>query len=166
MSKTNTTSSTPATSIELVDLNVRHAEKQLRVRFGHRRTLAAVAAGAASGPVVVAADEATTDAASVERLVGQYAENEHRTGLSNAERIGVIEQLSAFGVSSAQIAKRTKATRTDVDAAGATALSLCSSTGPANPAPIYPDCSTVNTRRECSTVTTCTACRIRREDTP
>ncbi len=92
MSKTNTTSSTPATSIELVDLNVRHAEKQLRVRFGHRRTLAAVAAGAAgaaSVPVVVAADEATTDAASVERLVGQYAENEHRTGLSNAERIGV-----------------------------------------------------------------------------
>jgi len=71
MSKTNTTSSTPATSIELVDLTVRHdprldaafsasikelgvlvpivavrtAEKQLRVRFGHRRTLAAVAAG-------------------------------------------------------------------------------------------------------------------------
>jgi len=140
MSKTNTTS-TPATSIELVDpasllvdLNVRHdprldaafsasikelgvlvpivavrtAEKQLRVRFGHRRTLAAVAAGMASVPVVVAADEATTDAANVERLVGQYAENEHRTGLSNAERIGVIEQLSAFGVSSAQIAKRTK----------------------------------------------------------
>ena len=150
MSKTNTTSSTPATSIEqvdpaslLVDLNVRHdprldaafsasikelgvlvpivavrtAEKQLRVRFGHRRTLAAAAAGMASVPVVVAADEATTDAASVERLVGQYAENEHRTGLSNAERVGVIEQLSAFGVSSAQIAKRTKATRIDVDAA-------------------------------------------------
>ncbi len=68
-------------------------------------------------PVVVAAEEATTDAASVERLVRQYAENERRTGLSNAERIGVIEQLSAFGVSSAQIAKRTKATRTDVDAA-------------------------------------------------
>ncbi len=144
MSKTNTTtSSTPATSIELVDpasllvdLNVRHdprldaafsasikelgvlvpivavrtAEKQLRVRFGHRRTLAAVAAGAASVPVVVAADEATTDAASVERLVRQYAENENRTGLSNAERIGIIEQLSAFGVSSAQIAKRTNAT--------------------------------------------------------
>jgi len=134
MSKTNTTtSSTPATSIELVDpasllvdLNVRHdprldaafsasikelgvlmpivavrtAEKQLRVRFGHRRTLA----------VVVAADEATTDAASVERLVRQYAENENRTGLSDAERIGIIEQLSAFGVSSAQIAKRTNAT--------------------------------------------------------
>ncbi len=144
MSKTNTTtSSTPATSIELVDpasllvdLNVRHdprldaafsasikelgvlvpivavrtAEKRLRVRFGHRRTLAAVAAGAASVPVVVAADEATTDAASVERLVRQYAENENRTGLSNAERIGIIEQLSAFGVSSAQIAKRTNAT--------------------------------------------------------
>ncbi len=96
---------------------VRTAEDQLRVRFGHRRTLAAVAAGTASVPVVVAADEAATDAASVERLVGQYAENEHRTGLSNAERVGVIEQLSAFGVSSAQIAKRTKATRADVDAA-------------------------------------------------
>lgn len=96
---------------------VRTAEKQLRVRFGHRRTLAAVAGKVASVPVVVAADEATTDAARVERLVGQYAENEHRTGLSNGERIGVIEQLSVFGVSSAQIAKRTKASRTDVDAA-------------------------------------------------
>ncbi len=84
MSKTNTTtSSTPATSIELVDpasllvdLNVRHdprldaafsasikelgvlvpivavrtAEKQLRVRFGHRRTLAAVARSPPSRP--------------------------------------------------------------------------------------------------------------------
>jgi len=99
----------------LVPIVVVHtAEDQLRVRFGHRRTLAAVAAGTASVPVVVAADEAATDAASVERLVGQYAENEHRTGLSNAERVGVIEQLSAFGVSSAQIAKRTKATRADV----------------------------------------------------
>ncbi len=97
---------------------VRTAENQLRGRFGHRRTLAAaVAAGTASVPVVVAADEAATDAASVKRLVGQYAENEHRTGLSNAERVGVIEQLSAFGVSSAQITKRTKATRADVDAA-------------------------------------------------
>lgn len=87
---------------------VRTAEKQLRVRFGHRRTLAAVAAGTASVPVVVAADEATTDSASVERLVEQYTENEHRTGLTNAERVGVIEQLSAFGISNAQIAKRTK----------------------------------------------------------
>jgi ParB family transcriptional regulator, chromosome partitioning protein len=96
---------------------VRTAEGQLRVRFGHRRTLAAVEAGAATVPVVVAADEATTDTASVERLVGQWAENEHRTGLTNAERVGVIEQLAAFGVSAAQIVKRTRATRTDVDAA-------------------------------------------------
>ena len=96
---------------------VRTAEGSLRVRYGHRRTLAAVEAGHAYVPVVVVADEATDDAAEVERLVGQYAENEHRTGLSTSERVEVFTQLEAFGVSAAQIAKRTKTRRRDVDAA-------------------------------------------------
>jgi ParB family chromosome partitioning protein len=96
---------------------VRTADGGHRVRFGHRRTLAAVAAGRDSVPVLVAADEGTDDAAQVERLVSQYAENEHRTGLTTGERVDVMAQLAAFGVSPAQIAKRTRAKRTEVDAA-------------------------------------------------
>ncbi len=75
---------------------VRTAEGALRVRYGHRRTEAAVEAGHAYIPVVVVADEATDDAAEVERLVGQYAENEHRSGLTTGERVDVFTQLSAF----------------------------------------------------------------------
>jgi ParB family chromosome partitioning protein len=100
---------------------VRVAEGSLRVRYGHRRTLAAIEAGHANVAVVVVADEATDDAAEVDRLVGAYAENEHRTALSTAERVDVFTQLSAFGVSAAQIGKRTKTKRGDVDAALAVA---------------------------------------------
>lgn len=96
---------------------VRTTGGAVRVRFGHRRTLAAIEAGRSTVPVVVVADEAADDAAQVERLVSQYAENEHRTGLSTAERIDVFAQLSAFGVSATQIAKRTKTERKGVDAA-------------------------------------------------
>lgn len=96
---------------------VRTADAQVRVWFGHRRTLAAIEAGRPTVPVLVAADERTDDAAQVERLVGQYAENEHRTGLTGAEQVGVIAQLSAFGISAAQIAKRTRTPRKRVDAA-------------------------------------------------
>ncbi len=96
---------------------VRTTEGQIRVRFGHRRTLAAIEADRPRVPVVVVADEDTDDAAHIERLVGQYAENQHRTGLTGAEQVGVIAQLSAFGVSAAQIAKRTKTARKRVDAA-------------------------------------------------
>ena len=103
---------------------VRTVDRQVRVRFGHRRTLAAIEAGHATVPVLVAADEGTDDVAQVERLVGQYAENEHRTGLTGAEQVGVIAQLSAFGVSAAQIAKRTHTSRKRVD----TALVIAGST--------------------------------------
>jgi ParB family chromosome partitioning protein len=100
---------------------VRTAAAQIRVRFGHRRTLAAIAGGVPTVPVVIAADEGTDDAAQVARLVAQWAENEHRTGLSTAERVDVTAQLAAFGVSAAQIAKRTRTPRAAVDAALAVA---------------------------------------------
>ncbi len=67
--------------------------------------------------VAVAADEASKDEATVQRLVGQYAENEYRTGLSNAERVDVFAQMVAFGVSAAKIAKHSKAKKAEVDAA-------------------------------------------------
>jgi ParB family chromosome partitioning protein len=96
---------------------VRTADGALRVRYGHRRTLAAVQTGRATVPVVIAADETCDDAATVERLVTQWAENEHRVGLTTAERADVIGQLSAFGVTPTQIARRTRATKAEVTAA-------------------------------------------------
>ncbi len=74
-------------------------------------------AGLSTIAVVVAADEASSDEATVQRLVGQYAKNEHRTGLSNAERVDVFAQMAAFGVSATKIAKRTKTKKAEVDAA-------------------------------------------------
>ena len=96
---------------------VRTVDGAHRVRYGHRRTLAAIESGRETVPVLVAADESSDDAGQVERLVSQYAENEHRTGLSTGERVDVMAQLAAFGVPAAQIAKRTKAKRAEVDAA-------------------------------------------------
>ena len=96
---------------------VRTAGGQVRVRYGHRRTLAAIHADLPTVPVLVVADEGTDDAAQVDRLVTQWAENQHRAGLSTAEQADVIGQLAAFGVSAAQIAKRTKTPRATVNAA-------------------------------------------------
>jgi ParB/RepB/Spo0J family partition protein len=96
---------------------VRTPEGALRVETGHRRTLAAIEAGLATVPVLVVADEPSDDAGAVERIVRQYAENEHRTGLSTTDRLGVVEQLSLLNVSAAQIAKRTRMTRPQVDQA-------------------------------------------------
>ncbi len=98
-------------------ITVRTPDGQLRVRFGHRRTLAAIEAGLDTLPVVVAADETTDQKGEIDRLVTQWAENEHRARLSIPERIGVIEQLAAFGVTPTQISKRTRTKRAEVDAA-------------------------------------------------
>jgi len=94
---------------------VRLPDGRLRVRMGHRRTLAAIAAGRGSVPVVVSATE--DDADTAERIVQQWVENEHRADLTTGDRIGAVAQLAAFGVSAAAIARRTKASRAGVDAA-------------------------------------------------
>jgi ParB family chromosome partitioning protein len=95
---------------------VRTSTGDVRVRFGHRRTLAAIEAGLAAVPVEIVGDEATDDAAQIERILTQQAENAHRAALTNSEQLRVVEQLSAFGMSAAQIAKRTKIKRGAVDA--------------------------------------------------
>ncbi len=94
---------------------VRTADGEVRVRFGHRRTLAAIEAGLETVPVHVVGNEATDDAGHIERIVGQYAENELRASLLQAERVGVVEQLSAFGLSPSQIQRRTRLKRASVD---------------------------------------------------
>ena len=102
---------------------VRTAAGEVRVRFGHRRTLAAIEAELATVPVEIVGDEATDDAAQIERILTQHAENAHRAALTSSEQLGVVEQLSAFGMSAAQIAKRTKIKRGSVDASLAVASS-------------------------------------------
>ena len=99
----------------LVPVVAVRTEDGVRVRYGHRRTRAAVEAGRATIPVwVFDADSAGTD---VDRIVRQWAENEHRESLTDADRLAAVEQLSAFGVSAAQISKRLRAPRKNVDAA-------------------------------------------------
>lgn len=99
------------------------ADGQVRVRFGHRRVLGAIEAGLATVPVVVAGDEGTDKEATIERLLTQYAENEHRSGLTKGETVDVVEQLRLLDVAPAAIAKKTRLKRGDVDHAIAIAQS-------------------------------------------
>jgi ParB family chromosome partitioning protein len=99
---------------------VRTADGAVRVRHGHRRTLAAVETGLASVPVVTVGED---DADEVGRIVSQWHENEYRAGLSTADKLAAVEQLSLLGLSPTQIVKRTKARKTDVEQALAAARS-------------------------------------------
>lgn len=92
-------------------------EPAFRVRYGHRRTLAAIEAERPTVPVYVIGDETTDTPAEIERLLGQYAENEHRTGLTAADKVNVVQQLSLLKVSTTKIAKRTRMASNDVDRA-------------------------------------------------
>jgi len=96
---------------------VRTTAGDVRVRFGHRRTLAAIKADLATVPVEIVGDEASDDAGQIERILTQHAENSHRAALTDCEQLGVVEQLSAFGMSAAQITKRTKIKRDTVNTA-------------------------------------------------
>lgn len=97
---------------------VRTASGELRVRYGQRRTLAAVEVGRASVPVIVAGEDDADDAA---RIVSQWHENEHRAGLSTSDKVAAVEQLSLLGLSAAQIVRQTRSRKGDVDQALAAA---------------------------------------------
>jgi ParB family transcriptional regulator, chromosome partitioning protein len=96
---------------------VRTSAGEIRVRFGHRRTLAAIDAGRTSVPVEIIGTEGEDDAAQVERIITQHAENVHRAGLTASEKVDVVAQLSAFGVPAGEISKKTRIQATDVAAA-------------------------------------------------
>ncbi|WP_460467428.1 ParB/RepB/Spo0J family partition protein [Calidifontibacter terrae] len=85
---------------------------------GQRRTLAAVEAGVATIPAYVS--PSPEDA---ERIVDQLAANDHRTALTAGEHAAAFEQLAGFGLSAAQIAKRTGHKRAQVNAGLAAAAS-------------------------------------------
>jgi ParB family chromosome partitioning protein len=96
---------------------VRTAAGEVRVRFGHRRTLAAIEAGLPTVPVEIVGDEATDDAGQIDRILQQHAENVHRQGLTAGEKVQVVAQLSAFGVKASEITKKTRIPKKDVRAA-------------------------------------------------
>jgi ParB family transcriptional regulator, chromosome partitioning protein len=102
---------------------VRTQDGALRVCYGHRRTLAAVEAGRGSVPVIVANGDDADEAARIvsQWIVSQWHENEHRSGLSTADKVAAVEQLSLLGLSAAPIVKQTRARKADVEQALATA---------------------------------------------
>jgi ParB family chromosome partitioning protein len=100
---------------------VRTASGDIRVRFGHRRIAAAVQAGLPAVPVDVIGNEGADDAAAIERIVTQHAENTHRASLTAAEKVDVVAQLSAFGVKPTEITKKTRIAKSEVKAANAVA---------------------------------------------
>ena len=72
------------------------------VRAGQRRTLAARQVGLVTIPAYITdADEKTVD-----RIVQQLAENEHREAVTDADRVAAYQQLAFEGLSPAVIAKR------------------------------------------------------------
>ncbi|GAA4442578.1 ParB/RepB/Spo0J family partition protein [Phytohabitans houttuyneae] len=88
----------------------------LVVLRGQRRTLAALETKCDVVPVLVEPKPDEPD-----RLVDQLGENDHRRALRAGDRVAAFEQLAAFGVTRAQIAKRTSTPRPVVDAALAVA---------------------------------------------
>lgn len=87
-------------------------EGQFVVLRGQRRTLAAAQVEAENIPAVLVARPEDVD-----RVVHQMAENDHRAAMSTAERVAAVEQLAGFGLTAAQIKRRTARPRTEVDAA-------------------------------------------------
>lgn len=87
----------------LQPITARETEGGLVVRFGHRRTLAAVQAGR-EVPVLVVSGGSDDDA---ERIIEQMAENDHRADLSAADRAAAYEQLALVGLTAKEIARKT-----------------------------------------------------------
>ena len=124
----------------IMDLNIRHAAKpspglvssvrdhgilqpitavatgdgRARVRFGHRRALAAIANNQPTARVIVLATDADADAAEAERLATQFVENTEHEHLTSAEQLDVFAGMADMGLSAGEIARRTKAPRRDI----------------------------------------------------
>jgi ParB family transcriptional regulator, chromosome partitioning protein len=56
-----------------------------------------------------------SDAAQIDRLVTQHVENTHRAGLTTNDEVEVAKQLTAFGLSVHQIARRTRTKKAHVE---------------------------------------------------
>jgi ParB family chromosome partitioning protein len=88
------------------------ADGGIRVRYGHRRILAAIEAGRETVPVLVSAAE--EDKAGI---MTQSTVDQGWASLPTTDKIASVGRLNTLGLSAAQIARRTKSPRRDVDAA-------------------------------------------------
>jgi ParB family chromosome partitioning protein len=84
-----------------VPISAQETEGGYEVVDGQRRTLAAVDAGLDQVPVVVIERE---EAAA--RIVDQLVVNEHRAGISDADQIAAIKELSLFNMPAQTIARK------------------------------------------------------------
>ena len=98
----------------------------VHITMGQRRTSAALEIGHPVVHVFVKpqrAARADGDAADVDRIVGQLAENDHRTELGTADRAAAYKQLALFGLTEERIARKTNTPKATV----ATALKIAES---------------------------------------
>lgn len=93
---------------------VRTEDGAVRVRHGHRRTLAAIQAAKPLVPVFIAGTEDNDEA---DRIARQWNENQHRAALTNVEQVSAVDQLALLGLSAATIAKRLRSPRKHVKSA-------------------------------------------------
>lgn len=90
----------------------RDADDNIVVRYGSRRTVAATQVGLPTVPVVLVGGPDEAD-----RIATQVAENQARTALTVTENVNAYQQLAAFGLSAATIARKTGSKRAQVDTA-------------------------------------------------
>lgn len=100
---------------------VRGSDGAVRVRTGQRRTLAAREAGLATVPVYVLAVDDPYD--TVDRVIEQISENDHRVKLSDTDRVFGIQELLDVGMSVTKTAKKLARPASYVKAAQAVAAS-------------------------------------------
>ncbi|MFL6163574.1 MAG: ParB/RepB/Spo0J family partition protein [Jatrophihabitantaceae bacterium] len=83
-------------------------EQGVQVRYGQRRTLAAIETHRPTVPVMVVSGE---PGAELDRIIEQWHENEHRTGLSVADQAAAAQQLTAFGLNAEDISRRLRTSK-------------------------------------------------------
>lgn len=93
----------------------------LVVRTGHRRALAAIEAGHTQVPVYVTDLDDASNSGEITRIIEQRDENTLRAGLTAADEVAVVEQLTAFGLTAEQIVEQARIGKDKVDAATAVA---------------------------------------------
>jgi len=102
----------------LVPVVGRRKDGRVSAKLGHRRVRAAREVGCLVPTRVLEGEDDT-----VQRLIDQYAENEHRAGLTEPERAAVFQQLALEGLSVPQIARRTGVKKAVIEAGLAVAES-------------------------------------------
>lgn len=86
---------------------------KVRITAGQRRTLAAMEIGLEQIAIVIKPQEIAEAA----RIVTQLTENDQRQELTDSERVFGYKQLTMFGISADQIARKTNKPRAHVDQA-------------------------------------------------